>query len=313
MLPLFFGVAANALWGTAFVVPCLLHDFSPEIISISRYAIYGIISIVVFLLLGRAGRKLSTREFLMGNLISFCGNLGYYIFLAIGIKNSGFLYPALIIGLLPSAVILVGNIQAREIPLTRLLPGIGLVIFGVVLVNFFGQTSSIGNLVKTNHVLGVASSLIALLLLTIYCIVNANYLRKNPHISSSHWTSILGICALMHSIFLALVILFTTGRDPFALREVPEAKFWELMAGAIFLGAFVSYLAMWMWNVASRNITSVTAGKILCLETLFALAYGYAVDFRLPRLAELMGVFLVILGVYFIQEKAAANCPEATN
>lgn len=307
------GVGANAFWGAAFVVPYLLHDFSPEIISISRYAIYGIISIAVFPLLRRASGKLSARDFLVGNFISFCGNLGYYIFLAIGIKNSGFLYPALIIGLLPAVVILIGNIQNREIPLARLLPGAGLIVAGIVLVNFLSQTSSIEKTVEANHALGVASSLIALLLLTIYCIVNANYLKANPHIPSSRWTSMLGVCALMHSILFALVILSTTGSDAFAVQKVAADRLWALMAGAVFLGAFVSYLAMWMWNVASRNITSVTAGKILCLETIFALAYGYAIDFRLPRLTEIMGVSLVILGVYLVQKKATAQHSETVN
>jgi drug/metabolite transporter (DMT)-like permease len=102
------GVAANALWGVAFVVPYALHDFPSELITVFRYVVYGVVSIIILVLLGLGNVKISLPIFMLGNAISFCGNVGYYFFLTLGIQYSGFVYPALIIGLLPVAVILVG-------------------------------------------------------------------------------------------------------------------------------------------------------------------------------------------------------------
>lgn len=48
MLPLMFGVGANALWGAAFIIPYDLHDFSSELITVSRYMVYGVISVALF-------------------------------------------------------------------------------------------------------------------------------------------------------------------------------------------------------------------------------------------------------------------------
>jgi drug/metabolite transporter (DMT)-like permease len=58
---------------------------------------------------------------------------------------------------------------------------------------------------------------------------------------------------------------------------------------------------MWLWNVSSRHISSIVAGRILCLETIFALAYGYALDAHIPQVFELLGICLIVFGAYQVQ------------
>jgi drug/metabolite transporter (DMT)-like permease len=79
---------------------------------------------------------------MVGNAISFCGNVGYYLFLTLGIKYSGFVYPALIVGLLPVSVILVGAFQDKMQSLSGLLPGVGLIVSGIVLINYLNVDGS---------------------------------------------------------------------------------------------------------------------------------------------------------------------------
>lgn len=305
------GVAANALWGAAFVVPYALHDFPSELITVFRYIVYGVISIIILVLLGLGDIKISLPIFMMGNAISFCGNVGYYLFLTLGIKYSGFVYPALIVGLLPVSVILVGAFQDKMQSLSGLLPGVGLIVFGIVLIHYLNVDGSSSLLLDGNHVRGIIFSLISLLLLTLYCVANANFLKSNVGISSLRWAGLLGACALLQSILLSVFMLVFAGYDWAVFNNYSADRIIAFMLGIVFLGVFVSYLAMWLWNVSSRHISSIVAGRVLCLETIFALAYGYALDAHLPRAFELLGICLIVFGGYLVQRSAERASMEA--
>ena len=302
------GVGANALWGAAFIVPYVLHDFPSELITIFRYLVYGVTSIAVLLLFGLGNARISLPIFMAANAISFCGNVGYYLFLTLGVKYSGFVYPALIIGLLPVSVILFGACQDKGKSVLGLLPGIGLIIFGIVLINLLNVNDASGFTLDADHVRGIVFSLLALLLLTIYCIVNARFLKSNIGISSLRWAGLLGVCALLQSLLLALFAYVFVGHDLSVFTAYSADRLVAFMLGVVFLGVFVSYVAMWLWNVASRHISSIVAGRVLCLETIFALAYGYMLDARMPHSFELLAICLIVSGGYLVQwcaERAA--------
>ncbi len=305
------GVAANALWGAAFVVPYALHDFPSELITVFRYVVYGVVSIIILVLLGLGNVKISLPIFMLGNAISFCGNVGYYLFLTLGIQYSGFVYPALIIGLLPVSVILVGAFQDKVWSLPGLLPGIGLIVSGIVLINYLNVGGSSSLLLSADRVRGIIFSLISLLLLTMYCIANASFLKSNTGISSLRWAGFLGICALWQSLLLALFAYMFAGYDMSVLSAYSADRLAAFIFGVVFLGVFVSYLAMWLWNVSSRHVSSIVAGRVLCLETIFALAYGYALDARIPRVFELLGICLIVSGGYLVQRHAEAARQDA--
>ena len=295
------GVGANALWGAAFIVPYALHDFPSELITIFRYLVYGVTSIVVLLLLGLGNVRISLPIFMAANAISFCGNVGYYHFLTLGIKYSGFVYPALIIGLLPVSVILLGAFQESRQSLFGLLPGIVLIVSGIVLINLLNVNYASGLALNADHVRGIVFSLLALLLLTMYCIANACFLKSNIGITSLRWAGLLGVCALLQSLMLTLFAYVFVGHDISVFNAYSADRLIAFMLGAVFLGVFVSYVAMWLWNVSSRHISSIVAGRVLCLETIFALAYGYMLDARMPHSFELLGICLIVSGGYLVQ------------
>lgn len=301
---LLLGIAANALWGAAFIVPYGLLDFSSEIITISRYTIYGAISIIIFILIKPRVSRMSWRIFFIANLISFCGNFGYYYFLTAGIQKSGFIIPTLIVGMLPVSVIIISYAQHRNARISGLLPGVGLMVCGILLVNWASLIGAGHQLAQPSHVLGIASSLVALVFLTLYFVLNARFLKMNSGMPSLQWTSLLGICALLHSVIFATFIYYTTdGRKILELLQSPADRLMAFVFGVFFLGIFVSYIAMWMWNISSRNISGVLGARILSLEALFALLYGYLIDFRLPTGLEVLGTAFVIAGGYFVQRQ----------
>lgn len=298
------GVAANALWGAAFVVPYALHDYPSELITIFRYGVYGFVSIVILLLSGSVRVPISLPVFMVGNAISFCGNVGYYLFLTLGIKYSGFVYPALIIGLLPVSVILHAALKSKSTVLVALLPGIGLIVCGIVLVNYLNISDTSRQQFDGDSVRGIIFSLISLILLTIYCIANAGFLKVNLGIASSHWAGVLGVCALLQSILLSLFVLLFADYDMAVFNTYSADRLLAFILGVAFLGIFVPYIAMWLWNVSSRHISSIVAGRVLCLESIFALAYGYMLDARMPRAFELLGICLMVAGGYLVQWRA---------
>lgn len=298
------GVSANALWGAAFIVPYALHDFPSELITIFRYGVYGLVSILILLLSRSAGIAMSLPVFMAGNAISFCGNVGYYLFLTLGIKYSGFVYPALIIGLLPVMVILLAVFKSRGNLLVALLPGMGLIVCGIVLVNYLNVNDTSSVQFDGNSVRGIVFSLISLILLTIYCIANASFLKVNVGISSSYWAGVLGVCALLQSLLLSLFALPLRGHDMAVFSTYSADRLLAFISGVAFLGIFVSYIAMWLWNVSSRHISSIVAGRVLCLETIFALAYGYMLDAHMPHALELLGICLIVSGGYLVQWRA---------
>ena len=64
-----YGVLAGALWGMVFLVPRLLTDFSPLLLSAGRYAMYGVVSLAAAIALPQALADGS--PFLQRNLIIF--------------------------------------------------------------------------------------------------------------------------------------------------------------------------------------------------------------------------------------------------
>jgi len=43
------GAAAGALWGIIFLVPAVLHGFTPVQLALGRYLAYGLISLIALL------------------------------------------------------------------------------------------------------------------------------------------------------------------------------------------------------------------------------------------------------------------------
>ena len=56
-----YGMLAGALWGMVFLVPRLLPDFSPVLLSAGRYAMYGVVSLLAALPSARSLLRRLTR------------------------------------------------------------------------------------------------------------------------------------------------------------------------------------------------------------------------------------------------------------
>jgi drug/metabolite transporter (DMT)-like permease len=63
------------------------------------------------------------------------------------------------------------------------------------------------------------------------------------------------------------------------------------------LGLFASWLGTLLWNLASRALPATLSGQLIVFETLFGLAFAYALRGEWPDAASLAGIALLIVGV----------------
>ena len=135
---------AGAVWGLVFLVPKLLPEFSPLLLSCGRFIVYGAVSLV--LLLPNARRlllQLSRRDVLTLVKFALLGNLIYYMLLAASVQWVGIAAASLIIGVLPLSITWLGRRDAGAVPLARLAWPLLLVLGGVLCINLealFGDT-----------------------------------------------------------------------------------------------------------------------------------------------------------------------------
>ena len=119
------GILAGSFWGLVFLAPILVPGFTPLQLSSARYLAYGLVALLLIApmwrrLLGR----LTWREWRQLAWLSLCGNIIYYLFVAQAVQSGGGVMTAIVIGLLPLTVTLVGSRDHGALPLRRLAPAL---------------------------------------------------------------------------------------------------------------------------------------------------------------------------------------------
>ncbi len=71
----------------------------------------------------------------------------------------------------------------------------------------------------------------------------------------------------------------------------------RLLLWGLILGVLSSWLATWLWSVASRRLPVSLAGQLIVSETIFAIAFGAIYNGHWPPASELIGMALMVAGV----------------
>ena len=101
-LGILFGVLSGAVWGGVFLVPALLPQFPPLLLSCARYLMYGLFALVLaWPWLPRMLRKLTRADVVLLVKLALTGNLVYYVLLATAVQMAGVAPVSLIIGATP--------------------------------------------------------------------------------------------------------------------------------------------------------------------------------------------------------------------
>ena len=289
-----FAMAACALWGAIFLVPMLLPEFSPLQITFGRFVLYGVVALCVFLpqatrLLPRL-RKVDIKHLAW---LALTGNIVYFALVATSVQWIGMAVTSLIVGLVPVTVPLMGRKTSGALPLRRMLAPMVLILIGIVLINAKALTGNASEQ-PGKYLLGVLMAVLAVICWSRYALDNTRYLARSAF-NGTEWSTLWGmVVGLISALLWALLWLLSPSASGPQIPAERWQLFWLLnLAVAI----FSSWLGNWMWNAASQRLPITFVGQLLVFETLFALAYHFIYERRLPQASELAPMLLIMAGI----------------
>jgi len=292
-------IATTALWALAFIVPVMMPQASALDITFGRYFAYGICSLA---LLWRFGKiRFTWRDWCLAAAFALFGNLLYYALLVLGVQLAGPALAVIIIGLLPVSVALWGNhgggnAGAREAPFRKLALPLALVLAGLLLVNVSRSDGRVeaGPLL----IIGILCLVAPVVMWTWYAVANARFLKRRAEIGAGEWASAIGVATLaLTTLAFPLHLVIGSGWQSighlFATGDWLWLAFWSTVLG---LGA--SWGAAMLFNAAAKNLPVTLTGQLIVFETIFGAFYVFLAEGSPPRLMELAGFALSVLGIW---------------
>jgi drug/metabolite transporter (DMT)-like permease len=291
------GLTAGALWGLTFVAPLMVAPFEPMDLVILRTLVFGLASLAI--LAARRFRDLKSLPPGMGWTLVLLGAAGfnvYFGFVALAVPLIGTSIVALIIGALPVAMALGGNRGAERLALRRLVPPLTAIGLGLLIVNGAAlQAAPPGGISRV--ALGLALAAGAFASWYWYGMRNAEVLRRGEiGAEPATWTALTGTATLA-SLPLLIAVAWGAGLSGLTPDRLSAAQLGPLLAWGLVVGLASSFLATFLWSIASKRLPVSLAAQLIVSETLFALAYGFLHEQRWPTLAEAAASLLMIGGV----------------
>ncbi|KFB73815.1 MAG: Inner membrane protein YtfF [Candidatus Accumulibacter phosphatis] len=289
-------LGAGLLWGLVFVVPLMLPDYPPAMLSFGRYLGFGIIALLLAWTDLPRLQQLQRQDWRMACELALVGNLLYYLFLSAAIQLAGAPLPTMLIGTLPIVIALVANFGAEALPWRRLLPSLAVIASGIALVNQHEMALLDGQRSHHDHLLGALLAIAAVLAWTWYPVRNSRWLRQRPALASGTWAIAQGLATLPLAVIgMAGAGLYLHGSSSFDYPLGPQAlRYVGLM---LTLGLCASWLGTLLWNRASKLLPTALTGQLIVFETLAAFAYAFIWRGALPGSTALIGIVLLIGGV----------------
>ncbi|WP_287698722.1 DMT family transporter [Accumulibacter sp.] len=296
--PLIAGVAcalgAGMLWGLVFVVPLLLPEYPPAMLSFGRYLGFGLIALL--LAWSDRGRlsRLQRQDWRMAFELALVGNILYYLFLASAIQLADAPLPTMLIGTLPIVIAMVANFGSEALPWPRLLPSLMVMAIGIALVNRHEMALLGGQRSVDDYLRGALLAMAAVAAWTWYPVRNSRWLRQRPQIGSGTWALAQGLATLpLAAIGMAAAGIWPDGRFDYPLGPQPM-RYVGLM---LTLGFCASWLGTLLWNRASQLLPTALSGQLIVFETVAAFAYAFIWRGSLPGGSALLGIGLLLAGV----------------
>jgi len=284
---------AGALWGMVLMVPALLPEFNPMLLSSVRYALVGLISLLLAMPMARQLRQLTLADGWMLLRLAVVGNLVYFICLVAAIQRLGVAPASLIVGVLPLTITLYGRNDSGAVPIRRLIGPLALILAGMLCINLETFAFAPGDI--GDKLMGLLYALAALACWTWYAVQNSRYLKQSGHFDSHQWSVLIGVLTGLSSLVMVAALAIW---QPQQLQvEAPMARWWLFWAACLGCAVLGSWLATALWNAASKRLPLTLSGQLIVFETLFALLYAFLWRQAGPSLLEAAAIILVIGGV----------------
>jgi drug/metabolite transporter (DMT)-like permease len=291
------GLTTGALWGLIFVAPLAVAPYSGVDLAIGRYLFFAAASVAILLVLpSTRSSGLARRDLLLGILLGMIGYGAFYGFLVVAVAHAGPQISAMVIGLLPILLAIIGNLDGGRMPWSSLLAPVLMIGSGLALVHGTAFLAAEAPQQRLELAMGIIAALGSVVCWIIFSVLNARALKRVRTMNSLTWTSLHGIGAGLGIVIFGLIAA-PTG----AVRLVelgwnwPEAK--PLLAWAFITGLFGSWLASYLWVIATSRLPLVISGQLFVGEPAFGVIYGFLWEERWPTFSEAAGASLLFGGV----------------
>ncbi len=312
-----FAAAAGLMWGLVFVVPLLLPQYPPALLTFGRYLAFGLIALPLAWLDRARLAQLTRGDWVEALKLAAIGNVAYYLLLSGAIQRAGAPLPTMLIGTLPVVIAIAANRRNRlrdgSLPWQKLLPSLLLMLAGIGLVHQAewahftaqtpppsaanSQTVQAAQAALWRYGSGALLAIGAVACWTWYPLRNADWLRHHGDRSATTWATAQGIATL------PLALLGYAGwwgwtaatGSSFSMPLGPDPVRFVLLMLA--MGLLASWLGTLCWNEASQRLPTALAGPLIVFETLAALAYAWMLRAQMPQASVLLGVALLVAGV----------------
>lgn len=299
-------LGAGLFWGLVFVVPLLLIDYPPLLLSVGRYLAFGVIALPLAAHQFGRLRRLDRADWRRAFELAAIGNLAYYALLASAIQLADAPLPTMIIGTLPIVIALAANFGDGAIAWRRLLPALMVIACGLLLVNSEEVARlAAGGRSRADYASGALLAVGALACWTWYPIRNSRWLQQRPQLTSGVWATAQGLATLPLAlgVFAALAAI-QAGSGALPADTAGGAFAWPLgptpgryIGLMLLVGLCASWLGTLLWNRASQLLPTAVSGQLIVFETLAALGYAFVWRGEVPTPAGGAGIALLVVGV----------------
>jgi drug/metabolite transporter (DMT)-like permease len=280
------GLGAGALWGLVFVAPQLAPGLSAVDLVAGRYLFYGLTSAAVMAVQAHKRPLPTWRQAGAAAVLSVLGFSGYYLLLVLAIRDAGPALPTLMVGTIPLWVMLLG--KPKHLAWKQLLPGLLLTAVGLVLMVDVPDSAS-GS--AWTYWRGVVYAVAAMLSWTAFAVLNSAWLKTHRGISTTDWANWMGVAAGAAGLALWAV---AGSEENMLLARADRA---QAAIVCIAVGVGSGWLATVLWNRASRVLSASLCGQLIVSETLFGLAFAFAVSGQALSGSQMAASVLFVLGI----------------
>lgn len=297
-LGLLFALIACFIWGTIFVIPHFLPDFSALEVGLGRYFGYGLFSIILFL---RRYKRYPWSLWKKAFMFALFANIFYYPPLVLGLRFATAPVTILVVSLCPILIALYGNFQARECRFRDLFLPCVLILLGIFLVNISEVDWSFTSSTPGEYLLGLAGALCALASWTFFAVQNARFLKKNSDLVRTEWVTLIGVATLILTVILFPLLSFIKPLEiDLAKFITPSEPTLHFFLAIMFMGIVCSWIGSYLWNEASAHLPISLIGPLVIFEMLFGLTFVFLVEKRMPYFFEFAGICVMLWGTLSI-------------
>lgn len=114
LIGVLFGIGACMIWGSVYVAPLMLPDYSPAVIAMVRYLVFGMLSLSFAFSQWKELKTYQWVDWRRATALAIVGNIFYYWLLAEACQRAGASIAGAFTAMIPILVAVIGNLRAKE-------------------------------------------------------------------------------------------------------------------------------------------------------------------------------------------------------